>query len=80
VLQEAEELLVAVPPLALGEHLAGADVERREERGRAVPHVAVGDALDVAEAHRTAGCARSSAWIWLFSSTQRTSALSGGFR
>jgi hypothetical protein len=52
VLEEAEELLMAVALLALREHLAGADVERGEERRRAVPDVAVRDALDVAEPQR----------------------------
>jgi hypothetical protein len=37
--EEAQELLVPVPPLALREHLAGADVERREEGRGPVPDV-----------------------------------------
>ena len=53
--EEAEELLVPVPSLALGEHLPRADVERGEEGGRAVPHVAVGHPLHVAQAHRHGG-------------------------
>jgi len=51
VREEREELLMAVPPLALRQDLATLHVEGREARRRAVPDVAVGDALQVAEPH-----------------------------
>ena len=50
--QEAQELLVPVPRLAFGQHLAGEYVQRGEQGGGAVPFVVVSDALDVPEAHR----------------------------
>ena len=50
--QEAQELLVPVAGLALGDHLAGGDVQSGEEGGGAVPDVVVGDAFHVAQAHR----------------------------
>lgn len=43
---------MAVPGLALAEHLAGRDVQGREESACAVADVVVGDALHVAQAHR----------------------------
>ena len=74
--QELEELPAAVARQALGNEPAGGDVQRREQRGRAVAHVVVGASLDLARSGRE----RSRAWIWLFSSTQSTSARSGGSR
>jgi hypothetical protein len=52
VAEELQELLVAMPALALREHLARGDVERREQRRGAVMDVVVGDAFDVADAQR----------------------------
>ena len=49
VLEEAEELLMTVPSLALGEHLASGHVEGGEEGGGAVTDVAMRDAFDVSE-------------------------------
>ena len=48
--QEGEELPVSMTRLALRQHLAVEDVERGKQGRRTVPHVVVGDALDVAEA------------------------------
>ena len=47
--QEAQELLVAVPHLALREHLPRGYVQRGEEGGRAVATVVMCDALDVSQ-------------------------------
>jgi arabinofuranosyltransferase len=55
VTQELKELLVAMPALALGEDATGSDIEGREEGGRPVADVVVGDAFDVAEADRQHG-------------------------
>jgi len=63
---------MAMAGLALGDDRAVEHVEGSEQGGCAVALVVVGDALDVAEPMR--------AWIWLFSSTQSTTALSGGLR
>ena len=49
VFQEAQKLLVAMTRPALGEDLAGGDIQGREEGGGAVAEVAVRDAFDVAE-------------------------------
>ena len=49
VLQEAQKLLMTMPRLALGEHLAGGHVEGGEEGGGAVTDVAMRDAFDVSE-------------------------------
>ena len=72
--EKGEELLMPMAPFALGEHVAALDVECGEERRRAVPEVIVGHALEVTQAHRQQRGVRSSAWIWLFSSTESTSA------
>ena len=65
---------------ALGDDRAVEHVEGGEQGGGAVALVVVSDALDVAEPHGKQGLVRSRAWIWLFSSTQSTTALSGGLR
>ena len=52
VLQEAEKLLVTMPLFALGEDLAGNDIERGKEGQGAVPDVVVGHPLDIAQPHR----------------------------
>ena len=80
VTQEGEELLMAMAGFALGDDRAVKHVEGGEQRGCAVALVVVGDAFDVAEPHGKHGWVRSRAWIWLFSSTQSTTALSGGSR
>jgi hypothetical protein len=49
--EEPQELLVPVAGLALGDHLAGGDIQGGEQRGSAVPDVVMPDALHVAQAH-----------------------------
>ena len=70
--------------MAVALHAASDDraiqhIERREQRGRAVALVVVGHraAAPVASCG-SPGWVRSSAWIWLFSSTDRTTACAGG--
>ena len=41
-----------VAGLALGKDGSAGNVERGEQRGGSVPHVIVGDAFDIAQAHR----------------------------
>src|SRR5437867_3838753 len=53
--KEVEELLMAVMPPTLGQHLTGSDVERGEQRGGAVPHIVVGNAFHIAEPDRQQG-------------------------
>ena len=80
VTQEGEELLMAMAGFALGDDRAVEHVEGGEQGGRAVALIVVGHAFDVAEAHGKHGLGGSRAWIWLFSSTHSTTALSGGLR
>lgn len=53
--QEGQILLMAVPSLALGEDFAVGDVQCSEQGGRAVAHVVMRDALDIAQSHRQHG-------------------------
>ena len=52
LLEEREELLVAVPGLARADHVAGGDRQRGEQRGGAVPFVVVGAPLGQPGLHR----------------------------
>ncbi len=52
VLEEGQELLVAVPLLAQPGHLPGRDLQRGEQRGGAVTDVVVGALLGVPGLHR----------------------------
>jgi len=49
--QEAQELLVPVPGLALGDHRTGSHIQRGKQGGGSVADVVVGDALHVAQPH-----------------------------
>jgi len=50
--QEGQELLMAVPGLALDDDLAALHVEGGKQRRRAVAHVVMGDAFDVTQTYR----------------------------
>lgn len=73
--QEFEPLLVAVRLHALPDHSAGGDIKGCKQRRRAVALVIIRPFFI-----GRPGCVRSSAWIWVFSSTESTSARSGGLR
>ena len=62
--EELPELLSAMPPMELADHLSGRDVQGREQRGGAVASVVVSAPLDLARRIGSNGCVRSSAWIW----------------
>ncbi len=79
-LQEGQELLVAVAGQAQAHDLAGGGIEGGEEGGGPVALVVVRHGHRPALLHGKLGWVRSSAWIWLFSSTQSTTARSGGSR
>ena len=49
--QESEELLMTVSRFTAGDDSPGGHIESREQSGRAVTFVIMGDAFDVAEAH-----------------------------
>ena len=69
-------------PVTYREHVDAAsaveDVQRCEVRGGAVPFVVVGHRAGAALLIGRPGWVRSSAWIWLFSSTDSTMAWAGG--
>ena len=79
-LQEPQELLMPVPALGLPDHLAGRHVQRGEQARGAVPDVVVGLPCGAPGIIGSTGAVRSSACIWLFSSTASTMAPSGGSR
>ena len=76
--QETDELLMAVPLHAAADHGAVEDVERREQGGGAVADVVVRHRPSWPGFSGRPGWVRSSAWIWLFSSTDSTTAWAGG--
>src|SRR3981081_2578799 len=58
-----------MPLVAFADDKAGADVERCEQRGRAMTDIGVSPALRHPRHHRQDWLSPSSALIWLFSST-----------
>ena len=64
---------------SLGDHRAARQVQRREQAGGAVADVVMGAPFWGRGQHRQAPGVRSRAWICVFSSTQSTTARSGGF-
>ena len=78
--QELEPLMVAVSRHALANHLVASHVERSKLCGGVLPFVVMRHDAAMAFLEPQAELCGSSAWIWLFSSTENTSALSGGSR
>jgi len=79
--EEATELLSAMPWRRLRDHLPRGDIKRRVQVGRPVADVVVAAPLrHTPGISGSTGAERSSAWICAFSSTQSTTAASGGFR
>ena len=79
-LQELVELDRAVTLVQAPDHLAPRQVQRGVEAGGPVALIVMRRALGRAGSIGRTGRVRSNAWIWLFSSTHRTTARSGGFR
>ena len=77
-IEEANELLVAMALHVAANDGAIEDVEGCEQRGGAVTFVVVRHGSAAALFIGSPGWVRSSAWIWLFSSTERTTAWAGG--
>src|SRR5438105_9895182 len=77
-IQEPDELLMPVTLHAASDHLAVEHVERGEQRGGAVPLVIMGIVPQRPGLIGKPGWVRSSACIWLFSSTLSTIACAGG--
>jgi hypothetical protein len=61
--KEAQELLVPMPVLALGDHLASRHIQGGEQGGVAVAEVVMRDPLHVAQPHSSSSCVLSRAWI-----------------
>ena len=78
--QKAQEFAMPMAGQAFADDHPGQHVERGEQGGGAVTFVVVGHGPDRPFLIGNPGWVRSSAWIWLFSSTDSTSALSGGSR
>src|SRR5208283_2005521 len=78
--KKAFEFGGAMAPVKLADYGAGLGVERGEQIDGAVTHVISAAALGLAGTHRQQQWLRSSAWIWVFSSTHNTNARSGGLR
>jgi len=70
--EEADELLMAMALHATSDDLAFEYVEGGEQRGGAVTLVIMGHGAGAALLHGKPGWVRSSAWIWLFSSPDKT--------
>ena len=78
LVKESNEFLVSVVRHTLRNDAALQDIERSEQRGRAMALVVMAHRATTPLLHRSPGCVLSSAWICDFSSTDRTSACSGG--
>ena len=77
-LEEGEEFLRTVTRDHLAGDLAGRDIEGRHQAGRAIALVVVGAGLGMAGLHRQGRLRPSQRWICVFSSTEMTTAWSGG--
>src|SRR5437763_8517594 len=77
-IEKADQLLMGVPLHAAAEHHAVQDVEGGEQGGGAVALVVVGHGSALPDLSGRPGWVRSSAWIWLFSSIDNTTAWAGG--
>lgn len=77
---EAQEFLVVVLGQALALDRASRHVERREERGGAMPPVVMRERPGPAFLEGQARLGAVGAWIWLFSSKEQTTARFGGAR
>ena len=51
-IQEAQKFLMPMAPMALADDLAGSDVQRGKQGGRAVPLIIMGPTLGLSWAHR----------------------------
>ena len=76
--EEADELLMAMALHVAADDGAVEHVERGEQRGGAVALVVVRHGAGRPFFIGRPGWVRSSAWIWLFSSTDSTMAWAGG--
>jgi hypothetical protein len=80
LLEESQELVCPMAWHTFADDRACCHIERGEERRGAVAFVIMGHGSGAALLQGKPGWVRSSAWIWLFSSMDSTSAFSGGSR
>lgn len=80
VRQELQEFGGAMPTMQLTDDFSGSHVQRGKQRRRAVTQIVMGRRSGSPGVIGRIGWVRSRAWIWLFSSTHNTTALTGGFR
>src|SRR5262245_44399432 len=78
VIEEADELLMPVALHVATDNGAVENVEGGEQGGCAVAFVVVGHRPGAPRLHRQSRLGAVRAWIWLFSSTERTTAWAGG--
>ena len=76
--QELDELLMGVALHAAPDDIAFEHVQGGEQGRGAVPFAIVGHGAAAPLLQRQAGLSTMSAWIWLFSSTDSTTACCGG--
>src|SRR5215813_10986202 len=77
-IQETDECAVAVALHAAADHSSVEHAEGGEQGGGAMPFVIVGHGLTASGLIGKPGWLRSRAWIWLFSSSESTTAWAGG--
>lgn len=78
LVEELSELARPVTAITLSNHVTRRDVEGGKKRGCAVARVVMATPATWPGRIGSMGWLRSNAWIWLFSSTQSTTACSGG--
>lgn len=74
----AQDLLMALALLALNDQAGFDHRERGEQRGGAVPNIVMGEGTAATRLESNPVWVRSSAWIWLYSSTESTTASCSG--
>ena len=79
-LEKTQELSMPMARHASPDNSAVQHVQRCKQGGGAVSLVVMGHGAGAPLFMGNPGWVRSRSWIWLFSSTQRTKALSGGLR
>ena len=80
IFQKRNELCAGVAGASLANHLAAGGMERRVQRERPVAVILKAMSFGPAGESGKTRSNRSSPWMALFSSTQKTAALSGGLR
>ena len=80
LVQERHEVGAGGLGTDVGDHCAGGDLQRREWVAGSVALVVVRGACGGGGSNGRIGAVRFNAWIWGFSSTANTAAVTGGFK